>query len=146
MKSRIIIAIALTIALPSLAFAVHAVFGEATTLPLSPAVVTIDFADSAIYSECDSHPVLVEDISGGSGPSLDELSGAAWSPQIGCVVFGGDNFSATIDQNNKLHGYAWNDAIGYIHLDDDANLFSSSLIDNELQGFMWNDLLGYFAI
>ncbi|MDO8522100.1 MAG: hypothetical protein Q7S08_02315 [bacterium] len=42
------------------------------------------------------------------------LSGYAWSDNIGWVSLSGSNYGLTMDTNGKLSGYAWSDNIGWI--------------------------------
>jgi len=51
--------------------------------------------------------------------SSDNVSGYAWSSNIGWISFNGSNYGVNIDANNgKLSGYAWSSNIGWISFNE----------------------------
>ena len=45
----------------------------------------------------------------------DNVSGYAWSENIGWINFNGSNYGVNIEQNGKFSGYAWSENIGWIN-------------------------------
>ena len=52
--------------------------------------------------------------------SNDNVSGYAWSSNIGWISFGGDNYGVSVDEDGKLSGHAWSENIGWISFECDG--------------------------
>lgn len=73
---------------------------------ISPKLITLTFGILLVFSF-----YFVKDVQAGVG---DNVSGYAWSENIGWVSFNGSNYGVNINSSGNFSGYAWSENIGWI--------------------------------